>query len=107
MWLGPGRRSSAWEEATRGPSQASSTGASRGRQRPVKPRGPVQRLPCRCRGRAQEGDVTVASLFDPPLADGELDAVVGWLWASTADSTVFFGGALRRSLDEVLDGPRT
>src|SRR3954451_25044869 len=39
--------------------------------------------------------------------DSELEQVVDWLMRRTGDPVAFFGGVLRQSLDEVLDGPRT
>jgi hypothetical protein len=47
--------------------------------------------------------------FDaPPLPDDpERDRVVGWLRRRTTEPAALFGRVLRRSLDEVLDGPRT
>src|SRR3954451_9401956 len=39
--------------------------------------------------------------------DSELEQVVDWLMRRTGDPVAFFGGVLRQSIDEVLDGPRT
>ena len=40
-------------------------------------------------------------------ADPGLEAVASWLASRTGDPTAFFGRVVRKSIDEVLDGPRT
>ena len=44
-----------------------------------------------------------------PVADADpgLEAVASWLASRTGDSAAFFGRVVRKSIDEVLDGPRT
>jgi hypothetical protein len=49
----------------------------------------------------------MSTLFATADADPALDAVVAWLIAKTDNPMPFFGRILRRSIDEVLDGPRT
>jgi hypothetical protein len=41
------------------------------------------------------------------VSDPGLEAVVSWLVARTGDPTAFFARVVRKSIDEVLDGPRT
>ncbi|MFN8151440.1 MAG: NaeI family type II restriction endonuclease [Solirubrobacterales bacterium] len=44
----------------------------------------------------------------PTSDDPALDSVVAWLREATApDPERLFGGVIRQSIDEVLDGPRT
>jgi hypothetical protein len=42
-----------------------------------------------------------------PVSDPALDVVEQWLLGQVGDPTDFFGHVVRKSIDEVLDGPRT
>lgn len=55
-------------------------------------------------------DIAAADLSGNAQRDAELDSVVGWLKikaSAKAGDEAFYGAALRKTLDEVLDGPRT
>lgn len=47
------------------------------------------------------------AMNDSPGRDLGLESVVAWLLSEIRDPPAFFAGVVRKSIDEVLDGPRT